>query len=315
MRRLLAVLALAGGLSAPALGMGASARGTSAAAFLKLPAGARPGAMGDAFGAVADDPNAAAYNPAGLAFIKRVSAVATHDSHFQSLRHDFGSVAVPLLSLTDTREQRNAWGVAALSVRTLGATGIERRGLVETDQPVGTFAAEDYAYAASYGRVVSGGFAAGATLKLVSQSLDSAQGKAEALDAGMLWRGRGLTFGAGWRNLGTPLKLGGVASPLPFTPYAAGSWAPAGGLLAVWEVRLPRDDSPRFSVGGELTRSFGRLGAALRGGWNSSDTAADGLGGLTLGGGVSLGGFGVDFGWLPYGDLGAAYVTSVRLSF
>ncbi|MEQ1920553.1 MAG: hypothetical protein ABL955_15300, partial [Elusimicrobiota bacterium] len=49
----------------PAAAM-SSAAGTSGAQFLKLGSGARAGAMADAFAAIADDANAAYYNPAGL---------------------------------------------------------------------------------------------------------------------------------------------------------------------------------------------------------------------------------------------------------
>src|SRR5438445_11477059 len=44
--------------------------GTSSAQFLKMGAGARAAAMGDAFSAVADDVTATYWNPAGLAQIK-----------------------------------------------------------------------------------------------------------------------------------------------------------------------------------------------------------------------------------------------------
>lgn len=294
---------------------GGGDKGTSAAAFLKIPAGARPAAMGDAFGGLADDLHAAHYNPAGLAFLEAVEAAATHDSHFQDLAHDYGAVAVPLLSLRDTRLKRNAWGVAAFSVKTLGATGIERRGLVETEAPTGTFGASDFAYGLSYGRLIAPGLAAGATLKLVEQRLDSASAQAPASDAGVLWRGKRLSAGAGWRNFGGRMSLGSSPDPLPFAFYAGGALRPAAGLLAAFEVRVPRDDSPQVSVGGEAARTFGALTTALRGGWNSSNTDAEGFGGVTLGAGASYGRFGVDFAWVPFGDLGAAYHTTVRLRF
>lgn len=301
--------------AADAGAFGAADKGTSAAAFLKIPAGARPAAMGDAFGGLADDLHAAHYNPAGLAFLDAVEAAATHDSHFQDLSHDFGAVAVPLLSLRDSRLKRNAWGVAAFSVKTLGASGIERRGVVETDAAQGTFGASDSAYALSYGRLIKAGLAAGGTLKLVEQRLDSTSARAPALDGGLLWRGRRLSAGAGWRNWGGRLSLGSSPAPLPFAFYAGGALRPAQGLLASVEVRVPRDDSPQVSLGAEAARTFGALTTALRGGWNSANTDAEGFGGVALGGGVCYGRLGVDFAWVPFGDLGAAYHTTVRLKF
>ena len=168
---------------APAGAFGKAAKGTSAAAFLKIPAGARAAAMGDAFGAAADDSLSAAYNPAGLGFLEGVEVSATHDTHFQDLTHDFGVVAVPLLSLRDTRLKRSAWGAAALSFRTLGTTGIPRRGVVETDEPSDTFGASDLAYGLSFGRAIEN-LAVGGTLKVVEQNLDTAQARAAAPGVG-----------------------------------------------------------------------------------------------------------------------------------
>lgn len=309
-----ALLLLSALLPSSAAAFGKEGKGTSAAAFLKLSAGARAAAMGDAFGGLADDLHAAQYNPAGLGFLTGVEAAATHDVLFQDLRHDVGVLAAPLLSFVDTRRQRNALGVAALSVTSFGAGDIERRGVNETDAPTGTFAAADYAYALSYGRALDR-LALGGTFKLVEQSLDSAHSRVMAVDGGALWKGKAYSLGAGWRHFGGRMRLGSSADPLPFTAYAGGALRPWPGALASVEVRLPRDDSPRLSVGGELSRAFGTLGAALRGGYNTSNADAEGLGGVAFGGGAWYGRLGVDFAWVPFGDLGATYRTTVRLRF
>ena len=293
---------------------GTSAKGTSAAAFLKIPAGARAAALGDAFGAMEGGGLSAAYNPAGLAFLETVEVSATHNTHFQDLTHDFGVIAVPFLSLRDTRQKRSAWGAAAVSVRSLGASGLERRGVVETDLPTDTFAASDFAYGLSYGRSL-GALALGGTVKLVEQSLDSARGRAAAVDGGLLWKRGNVSLGGGWRHWGQSLKLGSTADPLPFTVYGAGAYRPAPGVTASFEVRAPRDDSPRLSTGVEVLRDFAGFNAAVRGGWNSATAEAEGLGGLTAGAGAGWGRFAVDFAWVPYGGLGSAYLTTVKLRF
>ena len=78
---------------------------------------------------------------------------------------------------------------------------------------------------------------------------------------------------------------------------------------------MPRDDSPRLSAGAELSRVFGALSAAARAGWNTSNRDAEGFGGFSFGGGAGYGRFTVDFAWVPFGDLGAAYHTTVKLRF
>ncbi|TBR20024.1 PorV/PorQ family protein [bacterium] len=313
-RGLALALALAAAAAAPCAAFGSGDKGTSAAAFLKVPAGARAAAMGDAYGGLDGGALGAVYNPAALGFLEAVELSATHDTHFQDLASDVGVLAVPLLSLRDTRQKRSAWGAAALSVRTLGASGIERRGVVETDAPTDTFGASDYAYGLSYGRAL-GAVALGGTVKLVEQSLDSARGRAAAVDGGVLWRGGAFSLGGGWRHFGQALKLGSTPDPLPFTLYGGGAWRPAPGVLAAVEVRAPRDDEARVSVGGELSRQFSGFGAAVRGGWSSAGAEAEGLGGLTAGAGATWGRFTVDFAWVPYGDLGSAYLTTVGFKF
>ena len=305
-------LALA--LAGPAGAFGSAQKGTSAAAFLKIPAGARAAALGDAFGALEGGGLSAAYNPAGLAFLEAVEVSATHNTHFQDLTHDFGVIAVPVLSMRDTRQKRSAWGAAALSVRSLGASDIERRGVVETDLPTGTFGASDFAYGLSYGRSL-GPLALGGTVKLVEQSLDSARGRAAAVDGGLLWKRGKLSLGGGWRHWGQALKIGSTADPLPFTLYGAGAYAPAPGLTLAAEVRAPRDDSPRVCAGLEVSRDFSGFTAAVRGGWNSASAEAEGLGGLTAGAGAGWNRFAVDFAWVPYGDLGSAYLTTIKIKF
>lgn len=305
---------LAALLAAPAGALGAAAKGTSAAAFLKLPAGARAAALGDAFGALEGGALSAAYNPAALGRLGTVELSGTHESRFQDLTHDFGALALPLAALRDSRLARTAWGTAAFSVRTLGASDIPRRGLVETDEPTGTFGASDSCYAFSYGRSF-GDLAAGGTLKLVEQKLDSARGRAAAADGGLLWTRGWLSLGGGFRHWGQALALGSVPDPLPFTLFGAAAWRAAPGLTAAAEVRLPRDDAPRASLGLEFSREFSGFGAALRAGWNAASADAEGLGGVTAGAGARWGRLSADFAWVPYGDLGASYLTTLTFRF
>jgi hypothetical protein len=72
-----------------------TAEGENGAAFLKIGAGARPAALGDAFTAVADDANAAVWNPAGLARLPRPEIVGTHTQWLQGGRHDALAGAYP----------------------------------------------------------------------------------------------------------------------------------------------------------------------------------------------------------------------------
>ena len=63
--------------------------GTTGAAFLKLGAGSRPVAMGEAFVAAADDINALYWNPAGLALADGKQVSFVHTEWFQSIRYEY----------------------------------------------------------------------------------------------------------------------------------------------------------------------------------------------------------------------------------
>ncbi|HBL15750.1 MAG: hypothetical protein A2X36_13360 [Elusimicrobia bacterium GWA2_69_24] len=311
---LLLVLFVCG--AGPAAAMGKGAKGTAGAQFLKLSPGARPAAMGDAFGGVADDLHAIHYNPAGLGNLQEVEVGAMHDSHFQGIRHNFGALAVPLLSWVDTRRQRNAFGTLAFSVTSLSVGDIERRGLVETDEPNGTFSAEDRAYTLGYGLSLPRRVSLGAAVKLIEQRLDSASARTAAVDAGGLFQGDRLSVGAGVRNLGGKLRFVSEADPLPLTAYLGGGWKAGPGWLAAAELRLPNDDAPRLSLGGEYRRGFSReLRGALRAGYNMSSADGEGFDGITVGAGVAYGKAEFDFAWVAYGALGNSFRYSLRTRF
>ncbi|MFH1722998.1 MAG: PorV/PorQ family protein [Elusimicrobiota bacterium] len=313
---LMMAAALVGGGAAPAWSFGRGHKGTSGAQFLKLAPGARPASMGEAFGGVADDVHAVYYNPAGLGHLKRLEAAAMHNSHFQGIRHNFGAIAVPVLSWVDTRRQRNALGVFAFSLTSLSVGDIERRGLIETDQPEGTFGASDLAYTLAYGRAFSEEWSAGVAGKLIDQEIDSVGARAFALDAGVLRRRGRLSAGGGVRNLGGKVRFRSEADPLPFMFYAGAGFRPGPRWLAAVEIRVPRDDAVRLGLGTEYRKRFGEvLSGSVRGGYNASNTDADGFDGVTFGAGVGYGRLDFDFAWIPFGELGNTFRYCVLVRF
>ncbi|MFQ6033635.1 MAG: hypothetical protein ACE5KR_02110 [Candidatus Bipolaricaulia bacterium] len=78
---LLSMLVLGIGL----LGYGQGGRFANVAALLQIGAGARPLGMGGAFVGLADDENAAFYNPAALAFLENTGFTSLYSRQFQAL--------------------------------------------------------------------------------------------------------------------------------------------------------------------------------------------------------------------------------------
>ncbi|MFI5346720.1 MAG: hypothetical protein ACHQ51_10135 [Elusimicrobiota bacterium] len=319
MRRLLPVLrvlGLAALAAAPCAALGAKDKGTAGAAFLSLTPGARESAMGGAVGGVADDALAAHYNPAGLGFVDHIEAAAGREARFQGLNYDYAVLSVPVLSWTDKSRRTAEWGVTAAAVYSLTASGIDRRGLVESDAPTGTFAAADRAYALSYGLALNESLAVGGTMKYVDESLDSAHGAAFTGDAGVLWRRGAWSAGGGVRNAFGSLKLGSTADPLPASVYAGAGWRPGTGWLVAAELDQPRSDAGGLAFGLERSVAVAPgLTAAARAGYRTDRADMGVLGGFSLGFGVGWKGIDAEFSWSPGGTLGDVFQYAVRARF
>jgi hypothetical protein len=311
---ILAAALILGPLCGPAA---ASGKGTAAGAFLRLSPGARGPAMGEALGGLADDAYAAWYNPAGLGFLERVEAAATHESRFAGISYDAAILAVPALSWRDSPQRANAYGVTALSVYSLSAAGIERRGLVETDAPSGTFASSDRAYALSYGWNAPGtGLAFGGTAKFVDSALDTARATALTWDGGVLYKWDYASAGAGVRGFGGSLRYSMVADPLPTVYYAGGSYRPSEDWLVAAQLDLPKQDSPSLGLGLERRWTvYSDLSGAVRAGYNTGRSDAGGLAGVSLGFGLSWRAMEADFAWSPSSALGDLFKYSLLFRF
>ncbi len=314
-RALLAALLLIGSLAGSA--RAASGKGSTAGQFLKLAPGARGAAMGEALGGVADDTYAAWYNPAGLGFLERVEAAAAHESRFAGLSYETLILAVPVLSWRDSPNRVNAFGVTALSVYSLSASGIERRGLVETDAPSGTFASSDRAYALSYGWNAPGtNMAFGGTAKFVDSALDTARATALTWDGGVLYKGERGSAGAGVRGFGGSLRYAMAADPLPTVYYAGGSYRPRAGWLLAAQLDVPKQDAPSLGFGVERRWiPAAGLSVAARGGYNTGRSDAGGLAGASLGFGAAWRAMEIDFAWSPSGALGDLFKYSLLFRF
>src|SRR5258708_16164165 len=89
-------LVIALGISLTASGAHASSVGTEGAAFLDIPVGGGPAAMGASYTALANDAYAATYNPGGLGFLDSTQFSGQHLAYLDSLHYEYLSFAHPL---------------------------------------------------------------------------------------------------------------------------------------------------------------------------------------------------------------------------
>jgi len=294
---LFSVLALA----LPA-GAYASGAGTTAAPFLKAAMSPRAVAMAGAFSPLANDSGAVFVNPAGLAQFDSREAGVDFTNYFQDAKMGNFSYA------GEIADNRFGFGVTLMNV-----SGIERRSNTDSAgvvPDIGSFDSNDLAVSLAYAKkdafpVALDNLDAGVTLKFIRSSIDDNNAYAFAADAGTIYRATDkMNFSLVMQNLGTGMKFEDVSDPLPLSLKA--------GMLYKF--------SPRLNLTGELGEyfrdekfypAFGaeywfRDSFALRGGYKFGYDTIN-LGpevGLSLGFGLKVAGLGVDYAYLPFGDLG-----------
>lgn len=283
----------------------ARAAGTTAAPFLTLPSGARASSMGGAFTAAAADATAVYWNPASLTTVKRRSAAFTHSTYIDGSSFDD-------LSLAHNGLLGGAFGL-----------GLRRFSFGDLDtvdslgNKSGTFAPSDTSISLAYARPY-GAVRLGAALKLIqSKVVDSAS--TQALDAGLLIPGLldgRADLGAAIANLGPGLKYGDKAEDLPTTVRAGGLLRVNPSLALTGDLVSPRDGNTFGSLGLEYGSSLGQsMGWNLRAGFTSEQADVEGASGFSAGFGLEFSALKVDYGFVPYGDLGNAHRMSLGYEF
>ncbi|OGR79543.1 MAG: hypothetical protein A3I11_04015 [Elusimicrobia bacterium RIFCSPLOWO2_02_FULL_39_32] len=303
----------------------AKSAGTSGAAFLKIGAGARPQALGEAYTAVADDANAIHTNAAGLATLKKNEFVAMRAQLFQDLQYHFFAYAHPTKS----------YGTFAFALNNLLISDIERR-TADTDNPDSTFSSNDSAYTLAYAKKWDDSLSFGGGFKYIRQVLADDAANSYGLDLGSLYQFSELPLAIGFsvQNLGSKVKFKDESDSLPLTiklgtSYRLGkNWKISGqngegiekkGLLLSMDGNFPRDNDPSLRLGSEFTKTWLRedLSTSIRAGYQTGrNRQIEGTGiGVSAGTGITYKFFSFDFAWMPFGNLGNTFRYSVRLEF
>ncbi|MFH1619843.1 MAG: PorV/PorQ family protein [bacterium] len=303
------------------------AAGSTSATFLKIGVGARAVAMGGAFTAVADDPSALYWNPAGLVNNKDRSLSFSHNNYFQGLNQEFLSYILPGKQIGFLKNRAGfsgVWGVGLNYFTT--PKDIERRsGLYENDpiypisSPEGTFRAYDTAFHLGYGHPVTPSLNVGSAVKFIKQTIDNTSGSTFALDLGALYdftlADRFFTAGLAVQNIGPGVKFISKRFALPLNFKAGISHRLTySGALVSFDFNKPIDNYPFFILGTDYPLT-GRL--ALRTGYRYRlyDNELGGWSGFSAGMGLLFSRFSFDYAFTPFGDLGNSHRFSVAFRF
>jgi hypothetical protein len=278
---LTATLALATATPARAQSLFGDQRvGTSSGTFLRIGIGARAVGLGEAFVAVANDPSAIYWNPAGLASLQRTEVLASHIEWPAEIRYEHLVAVMPVQKLG---------GSVAVQMGVL-ATEMEETTELNPFGTGRTFFYSDLVAGVAYARRWTDKLLIGVGLKYVREDLGSDVGgpvtHAALIDIGSIYYlGLGsVRIATALSNFGSEMKPSGTwTSPVTGEQRSYDGFDPplvfrygvafepvetqSHRLTASMEANQPADDAQVFKLGAEW-RWANRL--ALRSGYNFS---------------------------------------------
>ena len=175
--------------------------GTTAAAFLGIGAGPRAIGMGSAFTAVASDPSALYWNPAGVSRTGQTEVLFEYTNYFFGISYNYFAGVVAL-------NEDNAIGVSITNLN-YGSDVVTTLSAPEgTGQ---TWSASDWAVGVTYSRNLTDRFSIAGTAKMIIQKIWRESATGWALDGGVLYITpfNDMKIGMEIANFGTDMQLTG----------------------------------------------------------------------------------------------------------
>jgi len=179
-----------------------SRRGTAAGAMLEIGIGARAEALGGAFAAIADDPSALYWNPAGITEVKSLAVQATHTSWLVDTQFNAVDLVVPISSIS--------WALGFhLALLDYGENPV--RTVFSPNGTGETYTALDMVAGLYWAMAITDRISVGLGFKYFHQRIWHVGGSAVAADLAILYKTslKGLRLGGSISNLGPEFALGG----------------------------------------------------------------------------------------------------------
>ncbi|MBC8451015.1 PorV/PorQ family protein [bacterium] len=295
--------------------------GTVGFQFLEIGAGARGTAMGEAMVGAAEGIESLYWNPAGLRFVTKPTALFTYAAWPADIAHQYFGYAMRPGFIP---------GVLGVSVTSLSMDPMSVR-TADVPEGVGVdFQCSDLAVGLTYTRIFTDKFSAGGTLKWVHSSLGDlsvlgVEGLGDYYVEGLLMD-FGTLYDTGFRSLKIGLSIQNMGAgaayieddvPMPATFKFGVSMrvidTPGQRVTVAAEFRHPSDTSEKINVGAEYALNemyFARVGYKMN--YDEETFSAGGGARVFVG---SLGWVGVDYSYVDFGYLGAVHRVGMTVAF
>ncbi|MBI4655546.1 MAG: PorV/PorQ family protein [Elusimicrobia bacterium] len=278
--------------------------------FLKIGVGAKAVGMGSAYTAVADDPTAIYWNPAGLSRLSKRELGIMHSEWLLGTKYDFMGYAHPV-----------PWGTVGLGITRLSASELEGRSSAR--EATGRFSAAGTAYIIGFSMPLSCHSGLGVNIKYLTSQLSSDSASTFAIDLGTIHKleDKPVSLGMSLQNIGPGMKFISQRDPLPLSLVVGGAYQMSGLFGMVLDLKYELYDR-KLSVG--IGTEYTILSVLfLRAGYVSYVAQAVGeqriassfLSGLGGGFGLKLGNYTADYVFMPFGDLGNIQKVSLGAKF
>ena len=298
----------------PPVSLASGRGGNRGALYLLFRHGARPEAMGGAFGAVGSDGNSIDYNPAGLGFVRRQEITATHIESMESQRIEY---------LRWVQKYSNPW-TSALALDFSGVQDVERDIYAQEHSDF-----YNYSIVGTLGLAyqVLDNLSLGLNTKIYGEKLYNESDINYAFDMGVMWqapfslpfgRNSRLRFGVSALNIGPKIELGGVKSQVPETVKLSTSlyfyelYIPfIKNITLTSDVDMQSGGNPIISTGLEL-QPFTFL--SFRTGYKFSGDIND-EGAFRLGFGVEQAYGVLDYAYIKYNTIDSMHIVTYTIPF
>ncbi|MCX5781886.1 MAG: PorV/PorQ family protein [Elusimicrobia bacterium] len=277
--------------------------GTSGAQFLKLGAGARASAMGDAFSAIAEDSTAIYWNPAGLAKMEKRSLSLMHSIWFDNMYYDWASFAI-----------NTNFGTLGIGAQYFSYGSIKKIDAFGTQ--ISEFDPSDLAVNLSYAKELLG-ICLGLNAKYISSKIENTA-TAYAFDFGTRFNLTENNFPIAIvaQNIGTKLKYVEDEENLPLNFRLGCGFRFSSEWLIALDINSPVDNEINVCSGVEYKHETDDdVFISVRAGYNTKTKDLPGLKGITAGLGYTFHEYTFDYAFVPFGDFGTIHKLGLSIRF